>query len=117
MNAEILVRIVSWRQRNKPVEWIAREEGVDVKDVRVLLRIAGDPHWRNQEIALDKYDRIEYLVSQRASLSEIVRTTGSDNRTIKRWFPDAGWAPGSQERKDAVAMGRKMTELERGRLP
>lgn len=112
MNAKILVRVVSWRRRNKPVAWIARKEGLDARDVRTLLRIAGDPDWMKTEVSLDKYDQMEYLVLQGASLSDIMRTLGVAHATIKRWFPDAGWMAGSQERKDALEMGRKMTRLE-----
>lgn len=113
MNAKILVRVVSWRELNKPVAWIARREGLDARDVRTLLRIAGDPDWMKTEVSLDKYDRMEYLVSQGASLTDIMRTLRVAHATVKRWFPDAGWMAGSQERKDALTMGRKMTQIER----
>lgn len=113
MNAKLLVRVVSWREKNRPVKWIAREEGLDTSDVRAILRIAGDPKWNATEIRLDKYDLIEYLVDQRASMTDIMRTTGCDSRTIKRWFNYSGWQRGSEERKDALSLARQMREFER----
>lgn len=115
MNTKILLRVVEWRRLNKPLAWIARQEGLDVKDVRAVLRIAGDPtiKARGTEISLDKYDRIEYLVNQNTSITEIMRTTGAQHATIKRWFPNAGWKKGSKEWKESAALARKMRELEK----
>lgn len=113
MNAKLLVRVVSWREIPKPVEWIAREEGLDTKDVRAILRIAGDSKWATREIRLDKYDLVEYLVNQRASMTDIMRTTGADSRTVKRWFPEAGWKAGSEERREALKMSAAMQEFDR----
>src|SRR5690606_1719050 len=114
MNAEILLRVVEWRERNKPLRWIARQEGLDVNDVRAVLRIAGETGLVNRafEIALDKYDQIEYLVEQNASISEIMRTTGSQHATIKRWCPDAGRKRGSPEWNESMTLARRMRELE-----
>lgn len=114
MNPKILLRVVEWRRRNKPLAWIARQEGLDVKDVRAVLRIAGDPTVKAQgtEISLDKYDQIEYLVNQNASITEIMRTTGAQHATIKRWFPNAGWKKGSKEWKESAVLAREMSELE-----
>lgn len=111
MNAKLLVRVVSWREKKRPVNWIAREEGLDTEDVRAILRIAGDPSWNATEIRLDKYDRIEYLVGQRASMTDIMRSTGADSRTIKKWFDYSGWQRGSEERKDALRMSAKFQEI------
>lgn len=113
MDAKLLVRVVSWREKKRPVNWIAREEGLDTEDVRAILRIAGDPSWNATEIRLDKYDQIEYLVNQRASVTDIMRTTGCDSRTIKKWFDYSGWQRGSEERKDALGLARQMRDIER----
>lgn|SRR5690606_6835367 len=113
MNAKILVRVVAWREANKPVAWIARREGLDTKDVRAILRIAGDPTWKQTEIALDKYDRIEYYVNQGVTQSEIIRTVGCDNRTIKRWFPNVALKRGSREHQQAIQLGLARRRLEK----
>ena len=89
MNAKILVRVVSWRERNRPVAWIAREEGLDTKDVRAVLRIAGDPDWKKTEVQLDRYDRMEYFYQQGTPPTEIAMTLGSDYRTVVKWFPES----------------------------
>lgn len=113
MNAKLLVRVVAWRERNRPVEWIAREEGLDTKDVRAILRIAGDPHWAVRELPLDKYDKIEYFVLQGVTQSEIIRTVGCDNRTIKRWFPNVALKRGSREHQQAIQLGSARRRLEK----
>lgn len=113
MNAKILVRVVAWREANKPVAWIARREGLDTKDVRAILRIAGDPRWNDSEIALDKYDQMEYFYQQRVTQSEIVRTLKCDNRTVKRWFPDLALKRGSREHQEAIQLGLARRRLEK----
>jgi len=111
MDTETLVRVVFWRERNKPIAWIAREEGLDTKDVRAVLRVAGDSVPKS-EIALDKYDQMSYLVEQGCSINELMRTFGSNQATIKRWFPGAGVKRGSEEHKELTRLGRKTRSLE-----
>lgn len=111
MNTEILLKIVAYRQEPRPIAWIARETGLDTKDVRAVLRVAGDSVPKS-ETALDKYDRMEYLVEQGCSINEVMRTLGGNQATIKRWFPGAGITRGSAEHKQAAKNGRRMKRLE-----
>ena len=120
MNAEILLEVVKLREEPRPIAWIARKTGLDAKDVRAVLRIAGDPAIRSdgrgaREIDLDKYDQMEYLVGAGCSINEVVRTLGSNQATIKRWFPEVGVKQGSEEHKELARMGRKFREVERKR--
>src|SRR5690606_19507321 len=64
------------------------------------------------EVNLDKYDRMEYLVSQGCSINEVMRTLGGNQATIKKWFPGVGITRGSAEHKQAAKNGRKMKRLE-----
>ncbi len=106
-----LHRIVAAYEQNRPRSWIARAEGVSVSDVTTVLRVAGVEAIPDR-ITLDRYDMMEYLVNQGASLSEIHRTIKADSRTVKRWFPHAGYRLGSEEHKEAIRLGMKMRELE-----
>lgn len=112
MNTEILLGIVAYRQEPRPIAWIARETGLDMKDVRAVLRVAGDSVPKS-EIALDKYDQAVYFIGQGVTLSEIWRTLGGDYRTYVRWFPRHRIENGSEEHKQASAMGRKLRRIER----
>lgn len=113
MNRETINRILDLREVPRPAAWISREVGVDEKSVRALLRLTGDV--ANRELPLDKYDKLEYLVKDEASISEIIKTYGFQYATIKRWFPDAGLKRGSEEWKQSVSLARKMRELEKRR--
>lgn len=45
----------------------------------------------------EKLKRIGLLVADGASLNEIMRSEGVDHRTVKRYFPNAGWgSPGGE---------------------
>ena len=122
MNPEILVKIVEMREHPRPIAWIARETGLDAKDVRAVLRIAGDPTQQRTgkggrtEVPLDKYDRMAYLVEDGCPINEIMRTLNCNFRTVKRWFPDAGMKRGSDEHRELARMGRKFREVERKRV-
>ena len=66
--------------------------GFSVDDAVVMLEWAGytvKPPSRHP-----KHKEIEALVRQGASLNEIRKTTGADPRTVKRYFPEAGWDVG-----------------------
>jgi hypothetical protein len=82
--------VIKWRIAHKPVGWIARELGITLRDVNTILRLAGSPV-KGSEISAERYDELQAFVEQGVSISEIMRTTGCDSRTIARWFP--GYAP------------------------
>ena len=42
-------------------------------------------------LAGEHFAAMKAMVEDGASLNEIMRTLGSDHRTIKKYFPDAGW--------------------------
>jgi hypothetical protein len=100
-----LIAILEWRKFRRPRAWIAREMGLRYEDVQAVLRVAKDTERDN--IALAQYDAIEKMVNQACSLSEIRRTLGSDARTVKRWFPNAGWSVGGE----GAAMMKKGREI------
>lgn len=100
-----LITILEWRRFRKPRAWIAREMGLRIEEVQAVLRVAKDTERDN--ISLERYDAIEKLVNEACSLSEIRRTLGSDARTVKRWFPNAGWSVGGE----GAAMMKKGREI------
>lgn len=55
----------------------------------------------------EKYREIGTLVAEGASLNEIMRTTGSDPRTVKKYFPNAGWSAGGGDKAAQARSGRQ----------
>lgn len=56
----------------------------DGKTLKVFPK-QSPPGWRGGE---EKYLRLKALVDSGASLNEIRRTTGTDYRVVKKWFPE-----------------------------
>lgn len=90
---ELLTGIIDMHERdNRPTSWIARSTGVDVRDINAVLKVAG---FRSHDVHdLDKYDRMDYMIHDGVSHTEIARTLGCDHRTIQRWWPGTQWAIG-----------------------
>ena len=90
--------------------------GFSVDDAVVMLEWAG--YTVKPPSQHPKHREIEALVRQGASLNEIRKTTGADPRTVKRYFPEAGWDVGgggeAAEIKKANAMLRRIDD--NGRL-
>lgn len=62
----------------------------------------------------EKYKEIGRMVAEGASLNEIMRTTGSDHRTIKKYFPNAGWNHGGGGKAaEAREANRKLEDLDK----
>lgn len=91
MDENKVLEVIRLREDNRPVNWIARETGLTRQEVTTILSVAGDRLAKHEQITVAKYDQIEYWVEQGASLSMIMAETRTDNRTIKKWFPEAGW--------------------------
>lgn len=77
---------------------IIREFHMDYYTVKKYFPNAGRPDLQGG-VSLaksnpKKYREIGRMVAEGASLNEITRTTGSDHRTVKRYFPNAGWPKG-----------------------
>lgn len=91
---DLLNAVVDMWEQNRPTKWIARSTGVATADVATILRAAGlkprDVNYRT----LEKYDRMESMILDGASHSEIARTLKCDHRTIKTWFPGTEWSAG-----------------------
>ena len=89
---DLLTAIVDMREQNRPSKWIARSTGVSPRDINAILRVAG---YKSRDVHdLDKYDRLELMIYEGASHTEIARTLGMDHRTIQIWFPDTQWKTG-----------------------
>lgn len=77
---------------------IMREFRMDYYTVKKYFPNAGRPDLQGG-VSLaksnpEKYREIGRMVAEGASLNEILRSTGSDPRTVKKYFPNAGWAAG-----------------------
>lgn len=111
---DLLTAIVDMAQRdNRPTSWIARSTGVDVRDINAVLRVAGLKSHDVHDLA--KYDKLEYLVQDGVSHSEISRTLKMDHRTITRWFPGTQWDVGGWAEQGGLIreLRRKQGEFER----
>lgn len=110
---ELLTAIVDMAEQNRPVKWIARSTGLTARDINGVLKVAGTPAHDVHD--LTKYDRMEHMVQEGYSHSEIVKTLGGDHRTITRWFPGTQWAAGGWADAGGLIreLARKQREFER----
>lgn len=111
---DLLTAIVDMHERdNRPVKWISRSTGVDARGINWVLKVAG---FRSHDVHdLAKYDRMEYLVQDGVSHSEIVRTLKCDRKTIERWFPGSAWTAGGWAEYGGLIreLNRQRSEFER----
>lgn len=81
-----VTRILDLAAEPRPANWIVRETGYSRKDVNAVLKVAG-VSVGGADLDLSKYDWLEKMVEDGASIQEIRRTLGVDPRTVRRWFP------------------------------
>lgn len=77
---------------------VMREFHMDYYTVKKYFPNAGRPDLQGgvslSKSNPEKYREIGRMVAEGASLNEILRSTGSDPRTVKKYFPNAGWSVG-----------------------
>lgn len=115
---DLLTGIIDMHERdNRPTSWIARSTGIEVRDINTVLKVAG---FRSRDVHdLSKYDRMEYMIHDGVSHSEIAKTLRMDHRTITRWFPGTQWSAGGWADQGGLIreLKRKQSEWERsGRI-
>lgn len=77
------------------------DPGFGIEEAMELLRWAGytvtgrpvPPRFRSRE---DVWRELERAVREGWSLNEIRRTLAIEHRTVKKYFPDAGWTVGGK---------------------
>jgi DNA-binding CsgD family transcriptional regulator len=96
---------------------IMREFHMDYYTVKKYFPNSGRPDLAGG-VGLDKSDPEKYryigqMVANGASLNEISRTTKTDHRTIKKYFPNAGWGKGGGGKAaEAREVNRKLRDLD-----
>lgn len=96
---------------------ILKEFHMDYYTLKKYFPNAGRPDLQGgvslDKASPEKYKEIGRMVAEGASLNEIRRTTGSDPRTIKKYFPNAGWNHGGGgQAADAREANRKLGDLD-----
>lgn len=109
---ELLARLVA---EGTPISVLKREHHFDPDTVKVY-----HPDYRGvktrgrtlRELDPEKWRRLELMVEDGVSVTEIARSLKMSHKTVTKYFPDAAWKHGGEEHLTAVRTSRMMREIE-----
>ena len=101
-----VLRQAEWRSAPYPV--IADELNLPVPFTKEALILGGFRSECQAKMSLGEYRALEAMIDDGCSLGEIHRTTGRPIKTVRRWFPEAGWPQGGSAES---AMVRRSQEV------
>lgn len=77
--------------------WTAREiaerEGCSVRQVKRDRSALGIARPRAPQVTAGQLEFARQLLEDGASRTEVARTIGVDEKTMRRWFPEHKWSP------------------------
>lgn len=96
-------RVVAW-------DLSIEDSSIKRREVREIAKVCGFVSSAQSEMSPATHRKINILLEDGCSLSEVSRTTGVGIQAIKRWFPEAGWPQGGSKESAMVRKSRDLLE-------